>query len=72
MRLDKSVKNLDKEDFKILRRKFVGNRQYLNKKLAYPYEYFNKIDDYIKPEYNLKKDDFFSKLKKNCPDDEDI
>ena len=25
-----------------------------------------------KPVYNLKKDDFFSKLKNKCPDDEEI
>ena len=42
------------------------------KKLAYPYEYFNSIDDYQKPVNNLKKEHFFSKLKNKCPDDEEI
>ena len=42
------------------------------KKLAYPYEYFNSIDDYQKPVDNLKKEHFFSKLKNKCPDDEEI
>ena len=32
-------------------------------KLAYPYEYFNSIGDYKKPIDNLRKEDFFSKVK---------
>ena len=40
--------------------------------MAYPYEFFNCIEDYQKPVDNLKKEDFFSKLKNKCPDDEDI
>ena len=40
--------------------------------MAYPYEYFNNIDDYQKPVDNLKKEYFFSKLKNKCPDDEEI
>ena len=40
--------------------------------MAYPYEYFNNIDDYQKPVDNLKKEDFFSKIKNKCPDDEEI
>ena len=43
--LDKLVKNLDEDDFKILKKEFPDKWQYLNKNLAYPYEYFNKIDD---------------------------
>ena len=42
------------------------------KKIADPYEYFNSIDDYKKPVYNSKEEDFFSKLKNKCPDDEEI
>ena len=69
--LDKLVKNLDVDDFKILKKEFPDKWQYLNKKLAYPYQYFNSIDDYKKPVINLKKkDDFFSKLKNKCPDEE--
>ena len=41
-------KNLDEDGFKILKKEFPDKRQYLNKELAYPYEYFNKIDDYKK------------------------
>ena len=70
--MDKLVKNLDEDDFKILKKEFPDKWQYLNKKLAYPYEYFNSIDDYKKPVNNLKKEDFFSRLKNDYPDDEEI
>ena len=70
--LDKLVKNLDEADFKILKKEFPDKYQYLNKKLAYPYQYFNSIDDYKKPVDNLKKEDFFSKLKNDYPDDVEI
>ena len=70
--LDKLVKNLDDIDFKILKKEFPDKYQYLNKKLAYPYEYFHTIDDYKKPVDNLKKEDFFSKLKNDYPDDDEI
>ena len=70
--LDMLVKNLDENDFKILKKEFPDKWQYLHKKLAYPYEYFNSIDDYKKPVHNLKKEDFFSRLKNKCPDDEEI
>ena len=48
------------------------NSGILKKKLAYPYEYFNSTDDYKKPVYNLKKEDFFRKKKIKCPDDEEL
>ena len=70
--LDKLVKNLDEDDFKILEKEFPDKWQYLNKKLAYPYQYFNSINDYQKPVDNLKKEDFFSKIKNDYPDDEEI
>ena len=63
-KLEKLVKNLDEYEFKILKKEFPDKWQYLNKKLAYPYQYFNSIDEYKKPVDNLKKEDFFSKLKK--------
>ena len=44
----------------------------MNKKLAYSYEYFNSSNEYQKPVYNLKKEDFFSELKNKCPDDDEI
>ena len=61
---------MNQDDFKILKNEFSDKWQYPIKKLAYPYEYFNSIDDYQKPVDNLKKD--FCKLKSKCPDDEDI
>ena len=70
--LDKIVKNLDEDDFEILKKEFPGKWQLLNKKLAYPYEYFNSIEDYQKPVDNLKKDDFFTRLKNDYPDDKEI
>ena len=70
--LDKLVKNLDEDDFKILKKEFPDKSQYLNKKLAYPYEYSNSFDDYKKLVDNLKKEDFFSKLKNKCPNDDKV
>ena len=63
---------MGENDLKILKTGFPDKRKFLTKKLAYPYEYFNSIDDYKKPVDNLKKEDFFSKLKIKCPDDEEI
>ena len=70
--LDKLVKNLDENDFKILKKEFPDKWHYLNKKLAYPYQYFNSINDYKKPVNNLKKEDFFSKLKNDYHDVDEI
>ena len=58
------------DDFQILRKEFLGKWEYLKKKIAYPYGFFNIIDDYQKPVGKLKKDDSFSKLKNKCPDDD--
>ena len=70
--LDELVKNLDEEDFKILKKEFPDKWQCLNKKLAYPYEYFSSIDHYKNSVNNLKKEDFFSKLKNDYLDDDEI
>ena len=70
--LDSLVKNLDKNDFEILKTEFPDKWHYVNKKLAYPYEHFNCIDDYQQPVINLENKDFFSKLKNKYPDDKDI
>ena len=72
-KLEKLIKNLDEDHFKILKKEFPNNKwQYLNKKLTYPYEYFNSIDDYKKPVHKLEKEDFFSRLINGCPDDDEI
>ena len=70
--LDKLIKNLDEDDFKILKKKFADKWQNFSKKLAYPYQCFNSINDYQKPVDKLKKEDFFSNLKNDCPDDDEI
>ena len=74
------IKNLEESlldyigenDLKILKTGFPDKWKCLTRKLAYPYEYFNSIDDYQNPVNNLEKKDFFSKLKNKCPDDEEI
>ena len=63
---------IGENDLKILKTGFPDKWKYLTKKLAYPYEIFNSIDDYQKPVDNLKKENFFSKLKNKCPDDDKI
>ena len=63
---------MGENDLKILRTGFPDKWKYLTKKLAYPYEFCNCIEDYQKSVDNLKKEDFFSNLKNKCPDDEEI
>ena len=70
--MDELVKNLVEDDFKNLKREFPDKLQYLNKDLAYPYQFCNSIDDYQKPTDNLKKEDFFSKLKNKSPDVDEL
>ena len=60
------------DDFKNLKKKFPDKCQLLNEKLSYPYQYFNSIDEYKEPVDNLKKEDFFTKIKNECPDDDEI
>ena len=73
VKLEESLLNyMGENDLKILKTVFPNKWKYLTKKLAYPYEYFNSIEDYKKPANNLKKEDFFRKLKNKCPDDEEI
>ena len=63
---------IGEKDLKLLKTEFPDKWRYLTKKLAYPYEYFNSIEDYNKPVDNLEIKDFFSKLKNKCPDDKEI
>ena len=63
---------MGENDLKILKTEFPDKWRYLTKKLAYPYEYFNSIEDYNKPVDSLENKDFFSKLKNKCPDDIEI
>ena len=74
------IKNLEEalldymgeNDLKILKTGFPDKWKDLTKKLAFPYEFFNSIDNYQKSVNTLKKEHFFSKLKNKCPDDEEI
>ena len=63
---------IGENDLKLLNTEFPEKWKYLAKKLAYPYGFFNCLEDYQKPVDNLKKEDFFSELKNKCPDDEEI
>ena len=63
---------MGENDLKILKAGIPDKRKFLPKKLAYPYEYFNNIDDYKKPVSNSEKKDFFSRLKNKCPDDKEV
>ena len=56
----------------ILTLEFSDKWEYLTKKLAYPFEYSICIDDYQRPVDNLKKQDFFSELKNDYPNDKEI
>ena len=74
------IKNLEEalldymgeNDLKILKTGFPDKWKILSKKLAYPYDFFNSTENYQKPVDNLKKEDFFNKLKNKCPYDEEI
>ena len=63
---------IGENDLKLLKTEFPDKWRYLTKKLAYPYEYFNSIEDYDKPVDNLENKDFLSKIKNKCPDDSEI
>ena len=64
---------IGENDPKISKTGFPDNkRKCLTKEKAYPYEYFNCLDDYQKPVHDFEKEDFFSKLKNKCPSDEEI
>ena len=52
--LDNLVKKLKEDDFKVLKKEFPDEWQYLNKKLAFPYENFYRIDAYQKLVDNLR------------------
>ena len=60
------------KDPKSLETEFSEKLKHLTKKLAYPFEVFESIDDYQKPVNNLQKEDLFSNLKNKCSDDEEI
>ena len=70
-KLDEAPNNyISVKDVKFLKTEFPDKRNYLNKKLAYPYEHFNSIDGSQKP-INGSKKDFFIKVKNAWPSDEE-
>ena len=46
---------MSENDLKLSKTEVPDKWNYLTKKLAYPYEIFNSIDDYQKPVTDLKK-----------------
>ena len=54
---------ISENDLKNLRTEIPVNWKYLGKNIAYPFGYFDIIDDYQTPVFNLKADHFLSKLK---------
>ena len=64
------VKTVD--ELTLLKKEFPDKWELLNKKLAYPYEYFKSLDDCDLPVTNLVKEDYFSKLKNGYPQDSEI
>ena len=60
-----SLDYMGENDLEKIKIGFPDKWKFLTKKLAYPYEFFNCIEDYQKPVDKLKKEDFFSKFKKN-------
>ena len=64
---------MGENDLKKLKTKFPDNKwKYLTKNLACPSDYFNWIVDYRKAVNALRKENFFSNLKKKCPSDGEI
>ena len=72
--LEETSLNYIGENFpNLLKTEFSHNmKKDSTKKLAYLFECFNSLNDYQKPVDNLKKEDFFSKLKNDCPNDKQI
>ena len=54
---------MGENDLRLVKTECLDKWKHLTENLAYPYEYFNSIDDYQKPVDNLKKEGFFSNLK---------
>ena len=63
---------MGEKDLKNLKTGFPEKRKYLTIKLAYPYKFFNSIDEYQKSVINLNNDDFLRKLKNKCPNHREI
>ena len=72
-KLEEALLNyMGENDLKIFKTQFPDKWKYLTKKIAYSYEYFSSIDAYQKPVNNLKKEEFFSKLRNDYLSDKEI
>ena len=63
---------MEENDLKVSKTGFPDKWKNLTEKLAFQYGFLNCIENYQKPVDNLKKEDFFSKLKNEYPYDEKI
>ena len=70
--LDSLVKSLQENDLVLLKKEFPEDIDLLNKKLAYPYEYFKSFEDYEVPFDSLDKKDYYSILTNIYPHTEEI
>ena len=65
-------KYISGNDLSKLKTEIYDKWKHLSKKLAYPYEYIDSLDDYQKPVNNFFKKGIFSKLKNFYPNDNGI
>ena len=55
-KLEEALNNyISENDLKILGTEFLDKKNFLTKHLAYPFEYFNSVDDFKIPADNVKK-----------------
>ena len=69
---DSLVKSLQENDLVLLKKEFPEDIDLLNKKLAYPYEYFKSFEDYEISFDNLPRESYYSKLTNGYPKEEEI
>ena len=73
--LEKLRESLNDQDYIHLKQQFPNHWMLLKEKLAYPYEFFKTLEDYEKPIKNFLrsgKEAYFSKVKNECHDQEEI
>ena len=65
--LDGCASSFKDEDYVILKEQFQENYHLFTKKLAYPYDYFETIEDYEKDINFSTEKDYYSKLNNKMP-----
>ena len=63
---------IGENDLSLMKTEFPDKNKYLTEKMHIHMKYINTLDDYKKLDNNLKKQDFFCKLKSDYPSDEEI